>query len=178
MKLDGGEIKSFGQSHKVESEACDFWHFCCLPAWLFTWLRLTLLMWCFWLWVDILVFTGHMPFLSYLSVSLLASPFYGCWCPSNFKHFRRYHEYCIAPPVNMIGFLLLSLSLLCLSLHLFSLQGWFSGERQGSVLIHSILCSVQNNSGIVLCFYLRYVLYWTLQPTEYKYWVLFCFSII
>lgn len=51
----------------------------------------------------------------------------------------------------MIGFLLfVSLSL---SLHLFSLQGRFSGERQGSVFIHSILCSVQNNSGTVLCFY-------------------------
>ena len=71
----------------------------------------------------------------------------------------------------MIGFFLLSLSL-------FSLQGRFSGERQGSVLIHSILCSVQNNSGIVLCFYHEYVLYCTLQPSAYKYLVLFCISII
>lgn len=54
--------------------------------------------------------------------------------------FRWCHEYCTA-------------SWLALSLHLFHLQGRIIGERQGRVLIHSFLGSVQNNSGIVLCFY-------------------------
>lgn len=87
-------------------------------------------------------------------------------CLSNFEHFRRYHAYCIASPVNMI--------VCSFCLPLFSLQRWFSREGGGSVLIHSILCSVQNNSGIALFFPPKYTCC-TMQPKQCMSCFLQCF---
>lgn len=120
--------------------------------------------------LDILVFTGH-NFLLHLCLFPLLSSLPSAslnTCPTlNISE----------DIMNIVYPFLLTWLVFCLplSLPLFSLQGWFSGERQGSVLIYSILCSVQNNSGIVLCFYSWYVLCWTLQPTQCKHQAVFCF---
>jgi len=62
--------------------------------------------------VDVFARTGHVPLSSaslfFCSALLLVL----LWLPVQLQHFRKYHEYCISSPVNMIdsffGFFLLS----------------------------------------------------------------------
>lgn len=100
------------------------------------------------------VFTGHISFLALCFPPLLSAAFYCSRCLSNFEHFRRYHEYYIPSPVNMIGFLPLSPTLPLfqpLSLPLSPLYRGGSQEKDNAVS-SSIVSSVQSKITQVLFF--------------------------
>lgn len=88
-------------------------------------------------------------FLPLFLFQLLSTPFYGSRCLSNFERFRRYHEYCIASPVNMIGFLLLPLFFVSPSLFLFCRGG---SQEKDKAVSSSIVSAVQSKITQVLFF--------------------------
>ncbi len=85
--LDWREIKSFRQSHKVKFEVCDFGAF---AVYLHDYVLNCI--WHYWFSFS----TSHHSSLTSVCFLFLFSFFHSSRCLSNFEHFRRCHECCIA----------------------------------------------------------------------------------